>query len=300
LPERWLRGLGTAIGVILALAGLRWALAPASTRPRTIELSAAERGRVTTALRASAVARADFVRALASKRVLLVGESHFCAEPQLFLQDLLVDLYALDHRSTVLLLELPGDMQEGVDTYLMTGEDAVLASAWGAHEALPYQATVHWARDHRSIVRRVIAYDEGPLRIALKRLFLGDTRNRTMARAIRDTVRSYPDARVIAFGGRLHMMNAGRYLYDSPSRAPVGARLPQLGIPASERAAVWLFAGTPPASGAWTEQGAVALAGEAGQLPIGVLEDVPVFRASRVGEVADFAVYLGPATRLRR
>jgi MFS family permease len=59
-----------------------------------------------------------------------------------------------------------------------------------------------------------------------------------------------------------------------------------------------LFAGSPPAGGVWNEPGAVWLAGPAGRLPIGVLEAELVYGASRLTEVADMAVFLGPATRL--
>ena len=77
-----------------------------------------------------------------------------------------------------------------------------------------------------------------------------------------------------------------------------GARLLSAGFQRSELAAVWLFAGEPPAAGLWSRPGAISLAGAAGALPVALFEPEPIARASRVDELADYAVYLGPGTRI--
>ncbi|HSN92842.1 MAG TPA: hypothetical protein VLS93_16545 [Anaeromyxobacteraceae bacterium] len=94
-----------------------------------------------------------------------------------------------------------------------------------------------------------------------------------------------------------HMMMAGRYLYDSPSRRPVGARLLDAGLARREVAAVWLVTGEPPVEGVWPS-GPVALDGPAAALPPALLLDVPVAGVDRVGDLADFAVFLGKGTQI--
>jgi len=96
------------------------------------------------------------------------------------------------------------------------------------------------------------------------------------------------------------MMKAGRYTYDSPTRSPIGARLRALGVAETDLAAIWLLTGPPPADGVWSQHGAVSLAGPAGQLPIGILEEEAIYGASRLGEVADITAFPGPGTRNAR
>ncbi len=298
MPRRRLRGVTVALGALTLLVAARLAAQPRRGPRRELTPSGQERAQIGAALKASSLDRRDLIEAVGSRRILLVGESHFEAEPQEFTEDLVADLHARDGRGTALLLELPSGMQEAIDAYLATGEEKEMARAWRSHQALPYRPLVRWARLHPHLVTRVIAYDEPSARIAMMRLFLTDTRNATMARAILAAARAAPQDRVLAFGGRLHMMNAGRYMYDSPTRSPIGARLRADGVPASDIAAIWLFTGASPAGGAWREPGAVSLAGPAGRLRIETLEAEAVYGASLLSEVADFAVFLGPGTKL--
>lgn len=69
-------------------------------------------------------------------------------------------------------------------------------------------------------------------------------------------------------------------------------------MPTGGLGVVWLFAGAAPADGAWDRPGAVSFAGPAGELPIAVLEAEAVFGASRLAQVADVAVFLGPESRI--
>ncbi len=209
------------------------------------------------------------------------------------------DLHAIDGRGAVLLLELPPHLQPQIDAYLATGDESALDEAFRGSEVLPYKSTVRWARAHREAVTAIRIDDENFWHIGLMRLLLTDTRNDTMARAITAAAQANPSQRIVAYGGRMHMMHAGRYMYDRNTRRPIGARLPALGIAKKDIAAVWLFAGEAPVDGVWDMQNTVTFAGPAGDLPITKLEDNPVFGAVRLKEIADYAVHLGPATPIK-
>ncbi|HVI92712.1 MAG TPA: ChaN family lipoprotein [Anaeromyxobacter sp.] len=287
-----------ALVAIVALGVLRVAMEPRYLPPVRFRLAHEEREIIERTLSAAAVPDDDLARALAGKRVLLLGESHFYAEPLAFATSLLEALYRVDHRPAVLLLELPGGAQRDLDRYLASGAEASLAAAWDRSDTLPYQKLVRWARAHPDLVHAVVAFDEDPARIFLMRALGTDTRNGTMADAVLRAAREHPDDRVVVYGGRFHVMLAGRYLYDSETRSPIGERLLSAGLPRSELAAVWVYAGEPPAAGLWPRPGAISLAGAAGALPVALFEPEPIARASRLDELVDYAVYLGPGTRI--
>jgi hypothetical protein len=287
-----------ALVAIVAIGALRVAMEPRYLPPVRFRLADEERERVGRTLSAAAIPDDDLVRALAGKRVLLIGERHFYAEPLAFATSLLEALYRVERRPAVLLLELPGGAQHDLDQYLASGAEASLAAAWDRSGAKPYQKLVRWARAHPDLVHAVVAFDEDPARIFLMRALGTDTRNRTMADAVVRAAREHPGDRIVVYGGRFHTMLGGRYLYDSETRSPIGARLLSAGFQRSELAAVWLFAGEPPAAGLWSRPGAISLAGAAGALPVALFEPEPIARASRVDELADYAVYLGPGTRI--
>jgi hypothetical protein len=284
---------------VAALVAVRVAVQPRPAPPRDVRLAPEERDRVRSLLGAAGVDRAALVAALAPRRVLLVGETHFHDAPPAWLCGLVADLRAADGRRAVLALELPRHMQRDLDAYRATGDEAALAAAFG-RDALPYQRIVRWARAHPEAVAGVVATDEDGWRTGLMRLLLTDTRNETMARAVAAAAFAHPGERVVAYGGSLHMLRAGRYLYDSDTRRPIGARLPALGIPAPDVASVLLRVGAPPADGAWETPGAVRLAGAAGQVPLDEIEEERVFGATRIGEVTDWIVWLGPSERVPR
>jgi hypothetical protein len=286
------------LAAIIVIGTLRIAIEPRYLPAVRFQLGDGEREAAEQALATAAVRDGALVRALAPRRVLLLGESHFYAEPLGFATSVLESLYRADHRRAVLLLELPRGSQHDLDRYLATGEEAALAAAWSGSRSLPYQKLVRWARAHRDQIRAVVAFDEDPSRVFLMRALGTDTRNGTMADAILRAARAHPGDRIVAYGGRLHMMLEGRYLYDSDTRRPVGARLLAAGFPRDQLAAVWLYAGDPPAAGLWSLPGAIALAGGAGELPVPLFETEPIDGASRVGQLIDYAVYLGPGTRI--
>jgi len=144
----------------------------------------------------------------------------------------------------------------------------------------------------------VVMADEEPWHTGLMRLLLTDTRNAAMARVVALAAAAHPDQRVVVYGGALHMMTAGRYLYDSDTRRPIGQRLPALGVRATDVAAVMLNAGSDPVDGVWNTPGTIALDGPAGGLPIVNFESSKIFGVTTAREVLDFAVHLGPSTRI--
>ncbi len=296
----FLKRLIIAASIVALLVAIRIVLQPRMGPLNVVSIPANERDQVKHVLVASALDRSALLAELSSKRVLLVGEEHFEQEPQAWLQALLNDLHAIDGRAAVLLLELPQHIQPQIDAYLATGDEAALDEAFKGSEVLPYKSTVRWARAHRGAVTAIRVDDENFWHVGLMRLLLTDTRNDTMARAIAAAAQTYPGQRIVAYGGRMHMMNAGRYMYDSNTRRPIGARLPALGIAKKDVAAVWLFAGAAPFDGLWDKPSAVTFTGPAGDLLITKLQENPIFGAARLREVADYAVQLGPATPIKR
>ncbi len=297
--RRFGRRLVVVASVVAVLVATRVLLEPRMGPFNVVRIPANERAQVKHALAASAVDRSALVSELCAKRVLLIGEEHFQQEPQTWLQGVLSDLQASDGRAAVLVLELPKHVQPQIDAYLATGDESVLDEAFKRSDVLPYKSTVQWARAHREAVTAIRVDDENFWHIGLMRLLLTDTRNDTMARAIAAAAQTYPGQRIVAYGGRMHMMNGGRYLYDRNTRRPIGARLPALGIAKKDFAAVWLFAGEAPVDGLWDTQFTVTFAGPAGDLLISKVEDNPIFGAVRLKEVADYAVQLGPATPIK-
>ncbi len=294
--RRFGKRLVLAISMLAVLIVIRVALEPRRGPLNVVKVPENERVQVKASLAASAVDRSALLAELGTKRVLLIGEDHFQQEPQIWLQTLLDDLHAMNGRGAVLLLELPQHIQPQIDAYLATGDESALDEAFNGSEVLPYKSTVRWARAHREAVTAILADDENFWHIGLMRLLLTDTRNDTMARAISMAAQTYPGKRIVAYGGRMHMMNAGRYMYDRNTRRPIGARLPALGIGKKDIAAVWLFAGEAPVDGLWDKHNTLRFAGPAGDLLITQLEDNTIFGAVRLKEVADYAVQLGPAT----
>lgn len=188
-------------------------------------------------------------------------------------------------------------MQAALDAHRQTRDDEALERAWRV-DALPYQPIVRWAHAHPAAVTRVVAFDEGRSRVMAMRALGTDTRNATMAKAILRAAREWPDARIVAYGGMAHMMLGGRYLYDHPSREPVGARLLDEGFARGDLAAVWLVPLSPPLDALWPPDAEVVrLDGAAGDLPPQLLLDVPVTGVERVAQLADFAVGLRAPAR---
>jgi hypothetical protein len=288
-----------ALIAIVALGGARVAIEPRELARPDTRLDASAREDLQVALEASRVPRSDAARALAARRVVLVGDATGMAEPIAFVTQLVQDLRAQDGRGAVLVLELPRSAQPHLECYLATGEEGALDEAWRT-PALPYRGLVRWARAHPELVRTVIAAGEDPSRVLAMRVLGWDTRSASLAAEIERALVAWPEARVVAFGRRMHMMVAGRYGYDSDSRRPVGERLLRAGMRRDELAAIWLVAGGPLADGVRTAPGTIGVEGPAGALPIALFDPEPVAGARALRDVVDQAVYLGTATPLAR
>lgn len=286
-------GLVTVGAVVLLVAG-RIAIEPREHAVPLARLDGATTERLRVALAAERRPVSDLPALVRSRRVVLVGEVHLTNEPQQALAEL---IERLGDPETVLLLELSKKSQPGLDRFLETGDEASLARVWAQRSNLPLQLVLRRVRDLRPKVKRVIAMDENQGRIALNRLFLTDTRNQTMADAIVDAYRRYPRARIVAYGGQMHMLLAGRYRYDDPSRVPAGARLAGLGIPRSDVYSVMLSGrGRFPTDSIWPGPGVVTTAGSAGELPYRYFLDGAVFGETRARSLFDAFVNLGALT----
>lgn len=286
-------GLVTVGAVVLIVAG-RVAIEPRERAVPLPRLDVATAERLRAGLLAERLEVSDLARLIGGRRVVLVGEVHLTNEPQQLLAEL---LERLGDAETVLLLELSAKSQPGLDRFLATGDEASLAPVWAQRSNLPLQLVLRRVRDLRPKVRRVIAMDENQGRIALHRLFLTDTRNQTMAEAIVDAYRRYPRARIVAYGGQMHMLLAGRYRYDDPSRVPAGARVVALGVPRSDVYSVMLSGrGRLPLDSIWPGPGVVTTAGPPGELPYRYFLDTAVFGETRARPLFDAFVNLGALT----
>lgn len=236
----------------------------------------------------------NLAREIRGRRVLLIGEDHLFNETVEYAKEL---LQALDDRPLSLLLELPAATQPAIDAYLENCSESALESVFAGRPTLTLQELLRWACAHPQRVRRVSAMDEDLLEILLKRLFLADTRNQTMATAILEEYQSHPERRVVAYAGQLHMTRAGRYRYNQPDREPAGARLLRLGVPEDEMVGIMLNGGDKfHLHEVWESPGALALQGEAARVPYPYFIDYPIFGVTKASELFDYFVNLGPLT----
>lgn len=234
--------------------------------------------------------------ALRETRVLLVGEDHLYEEPPAYTAKL---LEKLGDRPVSLMIEMPRDTQADIDEYLETGNEEVLARIFSGKPVLQLQHLLRWAHHHRERVPTVEAFDEPLEEIRFRRAYAVDTRNATMARAIHRQWSQHPDRRVVAYAGQLHMLRAGRYLVDQPSRDSAGSRLPGLGIPPDEIISVMLNGGESfHLHAIWSEQGALPIDGRPSRIPIAYLIDYPIYGVEFADEAFDYFVNLGPLTEI--
>ena len=236
----------------------------------------------------------DLADAVRSKRVLLVGEDHRFNETLRYLTDL---MECLDDRPVSLLLELPSTTQPLLERFLDSGEERDLATLFDSRGTLPFHPLLRWAQQNPARLSRVAAIDQHRHRIASMRCFLVDSRNESMAEAIVEEYRANPEARIIAYGGQLHMLMSGRYRYDQPNRQAVGPRLLAAGIPREEITSIMLSgAGQFALSEVWHRSGAVHLDGELALIPYQYFIGGAVFGPGNAGDLFDYFVNLGPMT----
>lgn len=299
MKARWNR-VG-AIAIVLGLALVRVAVQPRPGEPPRFSVAPAELVQVKQEVASALLDQDQLAERVKDARVLLLGEEHFTHEIVAYALGVAERLLARDERPVVLLLELPARTQPSIDAYLREGHDEDLRRVEQDEDALPYGDILRWARQHRSRVRRVIAMDENRPRIILMRALATDTRNETMAQAVLQARRDHPDARLVAYGGQLHMTLAGRYLYDASSRVPMGARLLRAGVPRGEVCTV-LISGMDrfPIDDAWQTPGAVEAQHALGELPWEAYFSEPIFGAERASELFDYFVNVGPLTRVSR
>jgi hypothetical protein len=233
---------------------------------------------------------------LKQEDVLLVGEDHLYEEPPLYLVEL---LKRLDDRPVSLLLELPTDIQDDIDRYMADGGEDMLENIFKGRQVLQLQSLLRWAQQNSEQVPVVRAIDEPLYEIFLKRAYLTDTRNPTMASAIHREWQANPDHRIVFYAGQLHLMKAGRYKVNRASRNTAGSRLPLLGVPADRIAVVWLNGGENfHLHSVWDQPGVLALGEFPVRVPMAYFIDYPVFGIDYADEAVDYFVNLGSLTRI--
>jgi hypothetical protein len=248
-------------------------------------------------LRKNLTTAEELAQALKDKRVLLIGEDHLYNEPPLYLCKLLEQM---DARPTHLLLELPHDIQPEIDAYMRDGSESVLEAIFSSgRPVLQLQSMLRWSFKNRQQIKEVSAVDEPLYEILLRRSYLEDTRNMTMSAAVVQTWREHPTHRIVVYGGQLHMMKAGRYRVDRPSRDTTGARLIRSGIPEDQVVSIMLNGGENfHLHSIWDQPGALPLKDKDFRIPIPYLIDYPIFGGHFADEFFDYFVNLGALTKV--
>lgn len=284
--------------VVLVVAGLvavRAWLEPKEAQDPEVDLSTEATKRIAMSGEQSRVDEKSLEQAVGSADVLLVGEDHFYRETNEFLTR---TLSSVEGRRVTLLLEIPEFLQPAVDEYVATGRSPSFDEAVRNGESLPFQQILAWAHRNRAKVSRVVAFDEGSTTIFLNRALLRDTRNETMADAILAARMVAPQDLVVAYGGQLHMILAGRYRYDIPNRTPAGALLLTRGVDRARLVSVMLSGkGKSPAADI-LPAGIYAASAQLGDAPFAYFIQYPIFRASTARELFDFYANLGELTRV--
>lgn len=295
---KWLKGIAKATALLAAvcaiLLAVRALLAPDWHEPPVVVLAGNEIDTVRQLLEPDLLNRQELANQVSQARFLLVGETHFRKETVAYFLGLLEDI---DREPVVMLLELPESTQPAIDRYMSSGDEREFDNVWGEVEALPLHEILRWAYLNRQRVQRVLAMDEDSFRIFLNRAVLDDTRNETMMRALMKAADDHPSARIVAYGGAMHMMLGGRYRFDVDNRRPVGLRLLESGIEQEEIASISLVGDDLPIATALPVPAAMDLQGNVGLLPYEDFYEYPVYGVSRIRELHTHVVYLGPLTR---
>lgn len=230
--------------------------------------------------------------AIKDKKIVLVGETHFQDKVMSYFIDL---MGKIPDKKIVLSLELPESIQNTIDSYLETGDEKYLSSIKACSDCLPYYSIIKWCRDRRDKVERVFAVDENKSRIFLMRCVCYDTRNKTMADNILESYRKYPGRLILFYGGQLHCLLNGRYLYNVENRTPVGKHLLQHDVTRNDISTILLdYDDNFPASAAWRGRiGAARINDRLRELPLNFFVRDTVYGVTQVGEVLDYYVNVG-------
>jgi len=157
-----------------------------------------------------------------NKKVILVGEIHFREKIMQCFIDFL-DVLPVD--KLVLALELPASIQPEINMFMENGDNNYLEKIETCKNCLPYKGIIQWCYEHKTKIKAIVAIDENRARIILNRALCKDTRNKTMTDNIIKLQRKNEEIPVVFYGGQLHCLQSGRYLYDVENRIPMGNRL---------------------------------------------------------------------------
>ena len=237
---------------------------------------------------------------LKDSRLLLVGEAHFQQEVIAYFLEILDHL---EDEQLVLNLELPSSIQGSLDAYLESGEERHLDTLKTTRGCLPYQEILRWSYRNRERIVRVFAVDETQDQIRFNRKYLcTDRRNRTMEKHVYRAYRDFPEARIVFYGGQMHMLKSGRYKFDIKNRTPAGHRLLNTDIPEDDIRVVMIDGeGGFPLSSAWNGKiGTMEMQGAFARLPFTYFYTYPVYRVTHAGELFDFFVNVGETTQIEQ
>lgn len=235
---------------------------------------------------------------LKDSRLLLIGEAHSKQEVMTYFLDI---LDRLDDEQLVLNLELPSSTQNLVDLYMQSGDERHLDTLKTMRGCLPYQEILRWSYRNRERIEGVFTVDETQKQIRFNRKYLCmDTRNQTMEKRVYRSYCDFPDARIVFYGGQMHVLKSGRYKFDIKNRTPAGNRLLNTDIPADDIKVVMIDGdGGFPLSSAWNGKiGAMEMQGAFAGLPFTYFYTYPVYRVTYAGELFDFFVNVGKTTKI--
>jgi len=286
----------STLAVIISVIIIRVILEPAESQLPFVKFKDSDIPIVKSVLPNSLLSIADVSIKLHPKRILLIGENHFVTEPQIYLTKLLEQL---NDSSLVILLELSEDSQKDIDTYLASGDEKYLEAVFKKSNNLPLEYILRWSFKNKNRIRRVVAFDQNFWHVGINRLFLTDSRNETMAQSVYSAYEKFPNSRIIAYGGQMHMLKGGRYRYDKENREPIFIRLKKFGVSDSVISSVMLSGQMKfPLDSIWKTPGAILSAGVLGKLPYEYFINYPVFGVKTAEELSDIFVNLGGLTEI--
>lgn len=290
-----LRLLLAAISMVALLFVYRLAFCPKIVVASRIELPPQTAYALEEKLAGDIVDNVELGEAIKDKKIVLIGETHFQDKVMSYFTDL---MGKIPGKKIVLNLELPESIQNTIDAYLETGDEKYLSSIKACSECLPYYNIIKWCRDRKDKVERVFAVDENQSRIFLMRCVCYDTRNKTMAGNILKSYRKYPDRLILFYGGQLHCLLNGRYLYDVENRTPAGKLLLRNGIGRNDLTSILLdYNNNFPASRAWKGSiGAVRINNGLREVPVNFFVRDTLYGVNHAGEVFDYYVNVGNLT----
>jgi len=222
MKKKFFITVGILFSIVLLFAAYRMIFCPAMLQMEDTNFSDEERKIMIAEIDSNMISLASMADHVKDKKIILAGEIHF---QEKVMQKFIDFLDLLPVNGLILTLELPLSIQPEIDKYMNSGEELYIQSIAECSNCLPYANIIRWCYANKAKVKGLYAIDENRAEIILNRAFCFDTRNKTMVNRILDIQKGDSTMPILFYGGQLHCLQSGRYLYDRENREPIGSRL---------------------------------------------------------------------------